>query len=240
MRKSPLTDLIGIELNPSSHSEKLISGIGAFIAIFAIYNISFLILGEDALLLVTSMGAAAVLLFSVPHGPLSQPWPLFGGNMISAFAGVSCAQSVPDTFIAAAAAVGLSVTLMYYLKCIHPPGGATALSAVVSGSAVDSLGFQYVITPVLLNVLVIFSVAVLFNLLFKWRRYPARLAKVEAKNSTTANESPMLSHQSIEHALREIDSFIDISEEDLNRIYLLASEYDNSTEVKKGVNKPGQ
>lgn len=237
MRRSTLIDLIGIELNPSSHSEKLISGVGAFIAIFAIYNISYLMLGEDALLLVTSMGAATVLLFSVPHGPLSQPWPLFGGNLISACIGVACAQLIPDTFIAAAAAVGLSVTIMYYLKCIHPPGGATALSAVVGGSAVESLGFQYVITPVLLNVLVIFSVAVLFNFLFKWRRYPARLAKVEATNGSTTSESSGLSHQSIEHALRQIDSFIDISEEDLNRVYLLASEYDNSPTSKTGVNK---
>jgi len=167
MNRKRLIDLIGIELSPSSHAEKLISGIGGMIAIFAIYNISHLILADDAMLLVASMGAATVLLFAVPHGPLSQPWPLFGGNLISAAIGVSCAQLIPDTFIAASAAVGISITVMYYLKCTHPPGGATALSAVISGPAVEALGYQYILTPVLLNVLLIFLTALLFNYLFR-------------------------------------------------------------------------
>lgn len=227
MGKFSLHNFIGVELAPADHTEKLISGIGGFIAIFAIYKISHLILGDDAFVIVASMGAATVLLFAVPHGPLSQPWPLFGGNLISAAIGVACMQLIPDIFVAAGAAVGLAVTAMYYLKCIHPPGGATALSAVVSGSAVHELGFAYVVTPVLLNVLVIFTVAFAFNYAFRWRRYPASLAKVEATAPKLVKEKPMLSHESIENAFRQIDSFIDVSEEDLNQIYRLAREYDN-------------
>ena len=227
MSRRALADLIGIELNPSSHAEKMISGIGAFLAILAIYKMNQIILGDDAYLLVASMGAAAVLLFAVPHGPLSQPWPLFGGNLISAFIGVLCAQLIPDIFIAAAAAVGVSVTVMYYLKCIHPPGGATALSAVVGGSAVQALGFQYIITPVLLNLLVIFSVAVLFNFPFKWRRYPAKLAKIDKIEASLTDQLSGPSSNGIEYALREIDSFIDVSEADIKRIYQLANEFDS-------------
>jgi len=231
MGKLSLRSLLGIELAPADHTEKLISGIGGFIAIFAIYTISYWVLGDDAFIIVASMGAATVLLFAVPHGPLSQPWPLFGGNLISAAIGVACMQWIPDTFVAAAAAVGLAVTAMYYLKCIHPPGGATALSAVVSGSAVHELGFAYVVTPVLLNVLIIFSAAFLFNYAFKWRRYPAALAKVEALSPKPTEEKPMLSHEGIEYAFRKIDSFIDVSEEDINRVVQLAREYDESTLV---------
>ncbi len=226
-------DLIGIELNPSSHAEKLISGIGGFLAIYVIYHISQMALGDDAFLIVASMGAATVLLFAVPHGPLSQPWPLFGGNLLSAFIGVSCAQLIPDIYVAAAAAVGISVTAMYYLKCIHPPAGATALAAVVSGPAVNALGFQYIITPVLINLLTIFSIALLFNFCFKWRRYPAGLAKVEQRTITPEASQNRLSHQAIEHALRQIDSFIDVSEDDLNQIYRLANEFDNRPKVKQ-------
>ena len=235
MNRKKLSAMIGIELNPSSHLEKLISGIGGFIAVYAIYRISYMVLGDDAFLLVASMGAATVLLFAVPHGPLSQPWPLFGGNLISACIGVACAQLIPDIYMAAAAAVGLSVTVMYYLKCIHPPGGATALSAVVGGAAVYDLGFQYVITPVLLNVTVIFLVAFLFNYIFTWRRYPAKLAKVEQKSAGGLTTPSGLSHQGIEYALRQIDSFIDVSEKDLNQIYRLANEFDSSQESKQGV-----
>ncbi|ATX80570.1 HPP family protein [Mariprofundus aestuarium] len=224
MAKKSLSDLIGIELNPSSHAEKLISGLGGFIAIFMIIVISYSVLGADAYLIVASMGAATVLLFAIPHGPLSQPWPLFGGNLISALIGVTCAQLVPDTYIAAALAVGISVTAMHYLRCIHPPGGATALSAVIGGAAVEELGYMYVITPVLLNIALIFAVAVSFNFLFKWRRYPAQLA------ADKVTLSPKLTHESIKHALKQIDSFVDASEDDLNRIYELALEFDKNHE----------
>ncbi|ATX81107.1 HPP family protein [Mariprofundus ferrinatatus] len=221
MARKPFSDLIGIELSPSSHAEKLISGLGGFIAIFMIILISYTILGEDAYLIVASMGAATVLLFAVPHGPLSQPWPLFGGNLLSAIIGVICAKFVPDAFIAAGLAVGIAIAVMYYLKCIHPPGGATALSAVVGGASVEQLGYMYVVTPVLLNVLVIFTVALIFNYLFKWRRYPASLTTPATAPATTS-----FSHEGIAHALQQIDSFIDVSEDDLNRIYQLAGEYD--------------
>jgi len=234
MSRRALADLIGIELNTSSHAEKMISGIGAFLAILAIYKINQMMLGDDAYLVVASMGAAAVLLFAVPHGPLSQPWPLFGGNLISAAVGVACAQFIPDIFIAAAVAVGISVTAMYYLKCIHPPGGATALSAVVGGQAVEALGFQYIITPVLLNVLVIFAVAVLCNFLFKWRRYPAKLVKIEKIEASLTGQLSGPSSDGIEYALREMDSFIDVSEADLQRIYQLANAFDSRESDKRG------
>jgi len=221
-----LSDLIRIEATQASHSEKLISGIGAFLAIYAIYSISHMILGDDAFLIVASMGAATVLLFAVPHSPLSQPWSLFGGNLLSACIGVACAQFIPDTVVAAAAAVGLSVTAMYYLKCLHPPAGATALAAVVSGPAVTALGFQYIITPVLINLLVIFIIAVIFNFSLKWRRYPAALTKAEQLTATSQTPQIMLSHQGIESALQQMDSFIDINEKDLKQIYRLASEFD--------------
>jgi CBS-domain-containing membrane protein len=221
-----LFDFIGVELNPSSLAEKLISGIGGFLAIFMIFQISHWVLGDDAYLIVASMGAATVLLFAVPHGPLSQPWPLIGGNLISACIGVAAAQWIADPFVAGGVAVGAAITAMYFLKCIHPPGGATALSAVVGGEAVHSLGYMYVITPVMLNVAVIFMVAVAFNYMFKWRRYPAKLAKVEKR---AVNDSDLLSHAGVEHALRQIDSFIDVSETDLNRIFKLARAFDQKT-----------
>ena len=62
---------------------------------------------------------------------------------------------------------------MHYLRCIHPPGGATALGAVLGGDAVHQFGYQSVITPVMLNAITILLVALLFNAPFAWRRYPA-------------------------------------------------------------------
>ncbi len=160
----------------TGHLEKWLSLTGGLAGILAIMLVSEASLGlSGSASLVASMGASAVLLFAVPHGALSQPWPVFGGHLVSAVVGVACAQTIAQPFLAAPLAVGLAIGAMHYLRCIHPPGGATALSAVMGGDAVQALGFQFVITPVLLNVLVILSIAVLFNFPFAWRRYPAAL-----------------------------------------------------------------
>jgi CBS domain-containing membrane protein len=216
--------MLGIDVSPVSHTERIVSGLGGFAAIFSILYFAQLSLGvHHPGLLVASMGASAVLLFAVPHGPLSQPWNVFGGHLVSAIIGVTCAKLIGNQMVAAAAAVGIAISAMYYLRCIHPPGGATALSAVVANDAVHALGYQFVFTPVMLDVMVILSVALVFNFLFKWRRYPAYLQKRMAAPST-APELPTISHADFVYALSEIDSFIDINEEDLLRIYDLATQ----------------
>jgi CBS-domain-containing membrane protein len=172
------------------------------------------------------MGASAVLLFAVPHGALSQPWQLIGGHTLSAVVGVTCALLIPHVVFAAALAVGLAIFVMYHLRCIHPPGGATALSAVVGGQAVHELGYQFVFTPVLINAAVMLLVAVAFNYLFPWRRYPASLKKVSAKPASPAVRThDPLAHADFTYALREIGSYLDINEDDLVRIYKLASKH---------------
>jgi len=215
--------LVGLELSPVSHAERLVSTLGGFLGIYAILLISTQFVdAQTAVLIVASMGASAVLLFAVPHGPLSQPWPVVGGHLVSALVGVSCAKLIPHNAIAAAAAVSLAIGAMHYLRCIHPPGGATALTAVVGGAGVQALGYQYLVTPVLLNVAVILLVAVLFNAPFAWRRYPAYL-KRRRQIEERAAKGP-ISHENLVYALSEVDSFIDVSEQDLLVIYDLATQ----------------
>jgi CBS domain-containing membrane protein len=173
--------------NSAGHLEKWVSGAGGLIGILGVLLVAQAYLGLNGSAgLAASMGASAVLLFAVPHGPLSQPWPVFGGHLISAVIGVACAQLVAQPFLGAALAVALAISAMYYLRCIHPPGGATALTAVAGGHAVHALGFHYVLTPVLLNVLIILSVAILFNYPFPWRRYPAAWAQADRPPASPA------------------------------------------------------
>lgn len=140
---------LGVGANPVSHLEKIISGIGGFLAIFSIIYISSLYVGaEEAVYIVPSMGASAVLLFAVPHSALGQLWNVIGGHLISAAIGVACAQWLPGGGIAAAASVGLAIGVMYYARCIHPPGGATALAAVIGGPNIHALGYEYILTPI--------------------------------------------------------------------------------------------
>lgn len=223
--KEPLwLKLLGIELSPVSHRERLASGLGGFVSILGTYVISHAILGSaSGPFLALSMGASAVLLFGVPHGALSQPWPVAGGHLISALTGVACARWIPDPALAAGAAAGLAILFMHYLRCIHPPGGATALTAVLGGESVRALGFGFVLAPVMLNVLVMLAVAVAFNALFPWRRYPATLARRPRAPASPGESYAPISHEDFVYALSQVDSFVDVSEEDLLRIYTLAT-----------------
>lgn len=225
-----LRSWLGIELSQVTHTERLVSAAGGFLGILLILVASTLVLGEReaALLVVGSMGASAVLLFAVPHGPLSQPWALIGGHAVSAAIGVACALVVPNLAVAAALAVGLAIGAMHYLRCIHPPGGATALTAVIGGPAVHALGFQFVLAPVLLNVVIILATAVAVNAFFAWRRYPAALGRrktVDIESQKKHRAEGSLSHSDLEYALRQINSVLDVNEEDLARIYDLAAEH---------------
>jgi CBS-domain-containing membrane protein len=233
-----LFQILGIELSPVTHTERLISTAGGFLAIYSILLVSthFIPL-DEALLIVASMGASAVLLFAVPHGPLAQPWPVAGGHLVSAAVGVTCAQLVPDTLIASALAVGLAIGAMHYLRCIHPPGGATALSAVLGGPAIHNIGYQYILTPVALNVVVILGVAFLFNYPFAWRRYPAALKPCSTQRDEESYAS--IAHEDLVYALAEVNSFIDISERDLLTIYDLATHSHSTRSLDPDTLEPG-
>lgn len=225
-----ITQLLGIQLDTTQNKEKLISATGGFVSIFFILLItSSFVEINSAGLIVASMGASAVLLFAVPHGPLSQPWPIAGGHLISAAIGVSCYLVIPNQILAASTAVGLSIGVMYYLRCIHPPGGATALAAVVGGSDVHQLGYEYLLTPVLYNVFIILLVAVLFNSIFSWRRYPAVLAKKSPPAQSTDSKTAQLGiipKVDLEYALKSMQSFTDISEMELEQIYQTATQHE--------------
>ena len=107
-----------------STGEKLRSGLAAFGGIFLVgWVSSFFITGAGLPLIVASMGASAALLFAASHSPLAQPWPLVGGNIISALVGVTVAKFMPDPVLGAAFAVSLSVLIMLLTHSLHPPGG---------------------------------------------------------------------------------------------------------------------
>lgn len=206
-----------------SEREHWISATGGLLGMLAVWWISFLLLdAQGAVLVATSMGSTAVMLFAAPHGPMSQPWPLIGGHLVSALTGVACVQWLgSEHMMTAPLAVGLSIAAMYSLRCLHPPGGATALGAVLGGESVLALGYVYVLSPILLNSLVILVVAVVFNYPFAWRRYPQCWHRRE-EPADEPDEKHMIPHSSLVYALSQIDTFVDVSEDDLQRIYALA------------------
>lgn len=216
--------IVGIEPNSTSHLEKWLSALGAFLGIAGVSWISHWYLsGQGALLMIASMGASAVLLFAVPHGALSQPWPLVGGHLISAFIGIAVYRLVGDSLAAPALAVGLAVGAMHYLRCIHPPGGATALTAVIGGEAVHSLGFDLMLFPIGINVVAILLVAIAFNSPFKWRRYPSHFAARPVPTQPRESYDVPLTQEDFAAAMQELNSLIDVTPEDLAQLFELAA-----------------
>lgn len=223
-----LLPLVGLEKRPPQWRDSTLSALGAAISILALFALTNAVTPDSALLVVASMGASAVLLFAVPHGPLSQPWHLVMGHVSAAVIGVACQRLFADTALAAAVAVGFAVLVMRVTSSIHPPGGATALTAVIGGPDVVQLGYHYVLTPVLFNVVALLAIAIAFNYAFGWRRYPAHLS---ASPISDRPDSPIeLTHADLVYALSEMDTFLDVSEQDLLRLYDLAIQHHNDQE----------
>lgn len=155
-------------------TEVLWSWLGSFLGLAAISLIHYKILDETSLLMIIgSFGASAVLIYGAIRSPLAQPRNLIGGHILSAIIGVTAFQLLgQQPWLAAALAVSTSIALMHLTKTLHPPGGATALIAVIGGDAVHNLGYLYVLIPVALGAGVMLLIALIVNNIPKNRRYP--------------------------------------------------------------------
>lgn len=208
--------------SPLSLHEKIRTALAAGLAIFlAGWLASLSIDGGGLKTLLASMGASAVILFAMPHSPVAKPWPLIGGHFISATIGIFCSQWIEPLWIAAALAVGLSIFAMHVGRCLHPPGGASALIPVLGGASVKALGFQFLLTPLALNVVVMLLMSLLYQrLLVDGPPKPAAQPDI-------AGQKPMerlgIQAEDIHAALAEMDEFIDVGERELSAIYNLAA-----------------
>lgn len=203
-----------------SWRERLLGCLGACLGLLGTAAISRMALGDAAPWFLAPMGASAVLLFAVPASPLAQPWSIVGGNLVAALIGVAFAQWVPDREIAAALAGSAAIAVMFSLRCLHPPSGAVALTAVLGGPEVRTLGYGFVLAPVLLNSLLLLVLALVFNNLLR-HRYPHALAA--PGNSHGTSDAPPaerlgFTRADLDAAMRDHAQLVDISEDDLEDI----------------------
>lgn len=157
-----------------SLSEILWSWIGAFFGIAIVAYINYNILEKtDLVMVIGSFGASAVLIYGAIKSPLAQPRNLIGGHIFSAIIGVtSCQLLNSNMWLAGAVAVATAIAFMHATKTLHPPGGATALIAVIGSEKIHNLGYLYAVMPVGLGAIIMLVVALLVNNIPKSRRYP--------------------------------------------------------------------
>ncbi len=203
-----------------SARERIRTALGGLLGILATGLLSRIWLGDGATLpvLIAPMGASAVLLFAVPTSPLAQPWSIIGGNLVAATVGVTAAATVTDPIAAAALAEGCAIALMMLLRCVHPPSGAVALTAVLGGPAITRLGYGFVIWPVAANSLLLLAGALLFNNL-TGRRYPhVPIAALPNGKADPVRSAGRITASDLDAVLKDFDQVLEIGRGDLEAI----------------------
>lgn len=199
---------------PANRTERLRVVVGAFVGIGTTALICY-VAGESAggavPWLVAPMGASAVLVFGVPASPLAQPWAVVGGNTLSALVGVACALYVPRPELAAAMSVGLAIGLMFALRCLHPPGGASALLAALSG--VTDPGFA--LYPVLANSILLVAAGIAYNNLTR-RAYPHSQGPADLSHARDPDASAF--DADLDAVLARYNQVLDVSRDDLKAL----------------------
>ncbi|WP_327197035.1 HPP family protein [Sphingopyxis sp. Root1497] len=195
----------------ASLRDRMIGSIGALMGIGLAGLICAAMFPASMPWIIAPIGASAVLLFAVPSSPLAQPWSIVGGNAISAIVGIVVAQAISTPALAAALAVSTAILVMSLLRCLHPPGGAVALSAVLGWSTFASHVVDFLV-PVLINSLVLVAIGMFFHR-FSGHSYPHRARPVDGKALVPA---PLgLQMADIDAALDDLGETFDISREDL-------------------------
>ena len=163
--------------------------------------------------LVAPIGASAVLVFAVPASPMAQPWPVIGGNTLSALLGIGAAhalQGVLSPEWVAALAVSGAIALMVTLRCLHPPGGASALMMALGGIVDPAFAFY----PVMLNSVLLVLAGIAYNTA-TGRPYPHVQLTPPGKKST--GETRELDAD-LDAVLQHYNQVLDVSREDLKTL----------------------
>ncbi|WP_028693733.1 HPP family protein [Pseudomonas cremoricolorata] len=196
------------------------AGIGALAGLFLSGYLCSLAFGAGiALHLLGPLAATAVLVFAVHSGPLAQPWPVLGSYVVACLVGLALRHSLGGTLWVAAAALAASLVLMCVLRCLHPPGGAMAVTAVLADPGLVALG-DHLLEPVLLNVVVLLAVAIAYNRL-TGVAYPkaAVVAKdVHHTRDPLPSQRVGVNADDLDQALLELGEFVDVGRDELQRI----------------------
>jgi CBS domain-containing membrane protein len=173
---------------------------------------------EVAFHLIGPLGASAVLLFAVSSGALAQPWSILGGYLIAAVIALLTAHVLGRTLGSACLAAGLAVVLMCWLRCLHPPAGALALTLVLADPATIAMDWL-ALEPVMLGAAVMLLCALAYNNLSRVP-YPKRASEPQATipAGLAPVDSQAITAEDLKRALADMEAFYDVTPEDLEQL----------------------
>jgi CBS domain-containing membrane protein len=138
---------------PHRPARQVVGVLGVALFLVALSLLDVLTRGAVGLpALVPPFGASVVIVFFAPDSDASRAWNVVVGHLACAVAACAVLAVAPAQPVAllAALAVSLGGLLMLATRSFHPPGGATALLAVI---AERRLGLGMVLCPVLVGAL---------------------------------------------------------------------------------------
>ncbi len=145
--------------------EPIISGISASIVIGVL---AFLTLRTSAgILLMFSFGATVFLVFVLHELETAQPKNIFFGHLVSVLVGIIFNETIGFSFYSLGLAVGVAVTLMIYLKIMHPPAASNPLIVLFT-----DVSFEYILFPVIFGTIAIIVMSIFLNRIVLKRKYP--------------------------------------------------------------------
>lgn len=157
------------KLTPHPNKIELIRGlIGGTISIYFLIYLSHI---TDYLWIMAPFGASCVILYAAAQSPLAQPRNIIFGHIISAFIGLFFLKNFGSAEWSIALSVGLSIFIMQYLKCIHPPAGANPLVILLTAPHIN-YSWDFLLFPVLSGAVVLVSIAYIINNILSPKKWP--------------------------------------------------------------------
>ena len=169
---------------------------------------------EVAYHLIGPLGASAVLLFAVSSGALAQPWSIIGGYLCAGVVALLVAHVLGRTLGSACLAAGMALILMCWLRCLHPPAGAVALTMVLADPMTIAMDWK-ALEPAMLSAACLLLAALAYNNLTRIR-YPKRPA--EPAPAVAPVDIQAITAEDLKRALADMEAFIDVTPEDLEQL----------------------
>ena len=147
--------------------EPIVSGLSAAIVIGVL---AFLTLRTSAgIWLMFSFGATVFIVFVLYNLETAQPKNIFFGHLVSILVGIIFNEVMGFSFYSLGLSVGVSITLMVYLKVMHPPAASNPLVALFM-----DLSYDFILFPVIIGTITIILMSILINRIMLKRKYPTK------------------------------------------------------------------
>jgi len=151
----------------SKNFEPLFAGAAASVIIGVLSFLSFET--STGFWLMFSFGSTTLIVLIFYESEFAQPSNIFFGHLLGIIIGILFNEFFGISFITLGLSVGTTVSLMMYLKKIHPPAAANPIIALFA-----DVSLNYIIFPVLVGSVVIIILSILINKLLLKRDYPKR------------------------------------------------------------------